>query len=129
MLRYRIAPTLLVFVSLLCLAQSQFPDTAAAHQSKAWLESFNRGDTNAHREFLEKSAPSRLEHLDREMEFRRRTGGFDVKRIEESTATKIMVLVQERSSDEFARLTMEVQAGERKSTSRRKLGQTILPAR
>ena len=112
MLLSKVAPTLLVFVSLVGLAQTQFPDTAAGHQSKAWLESFNRGDSNAHREFLEKSAPSRLEHLDREMEFRRRTGGFDVKRIEESTATKIIVLVQERSSDQFARLTMEVEAEE-----------------
>jgi CubicO group peptidase (beta-lactamase class C family) len=106
------APTLLVFVSLVCRAQTQFPDTPAGHQSKAWFESFNRGDTNAHREFLEKNSPSRLEHLEHEMEFRSRTGGFDVKRIEESTATKIIVLVQERSSDQFARLTMEVQAEE-----------------
>jgi hypothetical protein len=112
MLLSRVALSLLVFVSLVCLAQTQFPDTPAGHQSKAWLESFNRGDTNAHREFLEKNAPSRLEHLDREMEFRRRTGGFDVKGIEESTATKIIVLVQERSSDQFARLTMEVEAEE-----------------
>jgi D-alanyl-D-alanine carboxypeptidase len=108
----KVAPALLVFASLVCLAQTEFPDTPAGHQSKAWLESFNRGDTNAHREFLEKNAPSRLAHLDREMEFRRRTGGFDVKRIEESTATKISLLVQERSSDQFARLTMEVGAEE-----------------
>ena len=70
------APTLLVFVPLVCLAQTQFPDSPAGHQSKARFESFNGGDSNAHREFLEKNAPSRLEHLEREMEFRRRTGGF-----------------------------------------------------
>src|SRR5215469_9752791 len=108
----KLAPAVLVCVSLVCLAQTQFPDTPAGHQSKAWLDSFNRGDSNAHREFLEKNSPSRLDHLDREMEFRRRTGGFDVKRIEESSATKIIVLVEERSSDQFARLTMEVQAEE-----------------
>ena len=108
----KLAPAVLVCVSLVCLAQTQFPDTPAGHQSKAWLDSFNRGDSNAHREFLEKNSPSRLDHLDREMEFRRRTGGFDVKRIEESSATKIIVLVEERSSDQFARLIMEVQAEE-----------------
>ena len=46
------------------------------------------------------------------MEFRQRTGGFDLKKVEESTATEIVVLVQERASDQFVRLTMEVQADE-----------------
>jgi CubicO group peptidase (beta-lactamase class C family) len=108
----KLAPALLVVSALLCLAQPKFPNTPAGHQCSAWLESFNRGDTNAHREFLQKNSPSRLTHLDREMEFRRRTGGFDVRKVQESTATKIVVMVQERLSDQFALLTMEVQAEE-----------------
>jgi CubicO group peptidase (beta-lactamase class C family) len=106
----KVAPALLVALSLICIAQTQFPDTPAGHQCAAWLESFNRGDTNAHREFLQKNSPSRLASLDREMEFRRRTGGFSIKKVEESAPTKIVVLVQERASDQFARLTMDVQA-------------------
>ena len=44
---------LLVSVSLVCPAQTKFPNTSAGHQFAAWLESFNRGDVNLHREFLQ----------------------------------------------------------------------------
>jgi len=104
---------LLVFLaSAFCFAQTQFPDTPAGQQAAAWLESFNRGDINAHREFLQKNFPSRLEHLDQAMNFRQMTGGFDLKKIEESTPTKIVALVQERSSDQMARMTLEVEGAE-----------------
>ena len=106
------APALLVSVSLLCIAQTHFPNTPAGHQCAAWLESFNRGDANAHREFLQKNWPSRAQNVDRQMELRQRTGGFDLKKVEDSTPTKLVVLVQERASDEFVRLTMEVQVDE-----------------
>ncbi|HEV2399851.1 MAG TPA: serine hydrolase domain-containing protein [Candidatus Sulfotelmatobacter sp.] len=109
-MRSKLAFVPLLCISLICVAQTQFPDTPAGHQCSAWLESFNRGDINAHREFLQKNYPSAVARLDRQMEFRQRTGGFDLKKIEESTPTKIAVLVQERSSDQMARLTMEVHA-------------------
>jgi len=110
MRRSKTAPALLLCVSLICAAQSRFPNTPAGHQCAAWLESFNRGDANAHREFLQKNWPSRVQNMDRQMELRQRTGGFDLKRVEESTPTKVAVLVQERSSDQFVQLIMEVQA-------------------
>jgi CubicO group peptidase (beta-lactamase class C family) len=103
---------LLVSVSVVCPAQTKFPNTPAGHQFAGWLESFNRGDANLHREFLQKNSPSRISSLDREMSFRQRTGGFDLKKIEESSATKVAALVQERSSDQMARLSLEVQAEE-----------------
>jgi CubicO group peptidase (beta-lactamase class C family) len=106
----RLASALFVLCAFICAAQTKFPNTPAGHQCAAWLESFNRGDANAHREFLQKNSPERLTHLDREMEFRQRTGGFDVKKVQESASTKIVVMVQERLSDQFALLTMEVQA-------------------
>jgi D-alanyl-D-alanine carboxypeptidase len=108
----RFAPALVLFLSLLSFAQPQFPKTPAGHQCAAWLESFNRGDANAHREFLQKNYPSALPRLDRQMQFRQMTGGFDLKKVEESSPTKIVVLVQERASDQMGRLTMEVQAAE-----------------
>jgi CubicO group peptidase (beta-lactamase class C family) len=108
----KFAPALLVFASFICIAQTKFPNSPAGHQCAAWLESFNRGDSNAHREFLQKNSPSRLASLDREMALRRITGGFDLKKVEESTPTKISVLVQERSSDQFVHLTMEVEGEE-----------------
>src|SRR3974377_661281 len=106
----KVAPALLVSVSLLCIAQTKLPNTPAGRQCAAWLESFNRGDPNAHREFLQKNWPSRAQNVDRQMEFRQRTGGFDLKRVEESSPTKLVVLVQEHASDQFVRLMIEVQA-------------------
>jgi D-alanyl-D-alanine carboxypeptidase len=106
----KLAPALLFSLTLVCAAQTQLPNTPAGHQCAAWLQSFNRGDINAHREFIEKNFPPQPSRLERQMEFRQRTGGFDLKKVEESSPTKLVVLVQERSSDQFARLTMEVKA-------------------
>ena len=39
-------------------------------------------------------------------------GGLDLKKVVESSPTKLVVLVQERLSDQFAQLTMEVKADE-----------------
>ncbi|HVN19370.1 MAG TPA: serine hydrolase domain-containing protein [Dongiaceae bacterium] len=108
----KLSPALVLFVSSFCIAQIQIPNTPAGHQCGAWLESFNRGDTDAHREFLQKNYPLAVSRLNRQMEFRQRTGGFNLKKVEESTPTKIVVLVQERSSDQMGRLTLEVQAEE-----------------
>ena len=110
----------LIVLSLLLLAssllaaqtQNQLPDTPAGHQCAAWLENFNRGDRDAFRAFLEKNYPSELERLDGAMQFRQMTGGFEFRKLEESSPTKIVVLVQEHDSDQFARMTMEVEQAE-----------------
>jgi D-alanyl-D-alanine carboxypeptidase len=101
---------LLSFLLLSCVAQVQFPTTPAGRQCAAWLQVFSRGDRQAYRAFLEKSFPSRLKDLDQEWEFHARTGGFELRKVEESAPTKLVALVQERLSDQFARLTLEVQS-------------------
>jgi D-alanyl-D-alanine carboxypeptidase len=103
---------LLILVTLICAAQTQIPDTPAARQCAAWLESFNLGDREAFKNFLERNYPSGVERLDRDMQFRQMTGGFDFKKTEESSPTKLVALVQERRSDQFGRLTLEVEAGD-----------------
>src|SRR4026208_1584758 len=103
---------LLFFINGSCVAQSaqpQLPDTPAANQAKGWLEVFNAGDVEKRRTFLQKNYPSRLERFDPETEMRRRTGGFDVVKIEESTPAKIVLLIQERLGDQIARFTVEVE--------------------
>ncbi|HYM75500.1 MAG TPA: serine hydrolase domain-containing protein [Candidatus Dormibacteraeota bacterium] len=109
-----LAASLLLSVSVVCFAQTPFPDTPAGRQCAAWLENFNRGDREALKGFLQKNYPSKAgnEDVNRQMEFRQRTGGFDFKKVEESTPIKLVLLVQEHSSDQFARLTIEVQADE-----------------
>ena len=115
-MRHRSHPLLAVAILFVlgsaCLAQTQFPDTPAGNKAKAWLEVFNAGDAEKHKEFLRKNAPSRLDRAEREMGLREMSGGFDVKKVEESTASRIVALVQERVSDQLVRFTMEVDANE-----------------
>ncbi len=85
------------------------PDTPAGNQARGWLEVFNSGDVEKRRAFLQKNYPSRLERFDRETEMRRGTGGFEVKKVEESTTTKIVMLIQERTGDQMAQFTVEVE--------------------
>ena len=109
---------LLLFIAPACVAQTQFPDTPAGNQAKAWLEVFNAGDAEKHKEFIRKNAPTRLDRVDREMGLRQMTGGFEIKKIEESAPAKIVALLQERVSDQFARLTIEVDATEQHQITR-----------
>ena len=98
----------LVMVSAICAAEIPFPETPAGQQAATWLQTFNSGDREKLHDFLEKNLPDRAEHMDQEMGFRRSTGGFDLKKIEESTPSKLVALVQERNSDQMGRLSIQV---------------------
>ncbi len=106
-----LATAVLLFIAPACFAQTtQFPDTPAGNQTRAWLEAFNAGEAEKYKEFLTKNFPARLERLARHMDLRGVTGGFELKKIEESTPTKLVALAQERISDQFVRMTVEVNA-------------------
>jgi len=93
-------------------AHFTFPDTPAAKQLQAWLAAFNSGDRAQYRQFLENNFPTRVSDLDQEMNFRARTGGFECRKLEQASATRVSGLVQERDSDQFARFTLEVEPAE-----------------
>jgi D-alanyl-D-alanine carboxypeptidase len=82
------------------------------HQFTAWLAAFNSRDRNEYRQFLEKNFPIRVSSLNQDMNFRDRTGGFDLRKLEQGSATRVSGLVQERDSDQFARFTLTVDATE-----------------
>ena len=86
--------------------------TEAEKRFRAWLAAFNSGDKATLLQFLEKSYPTRAKDIDGMMEFREMTGGFELKKSEEATATKFVALLKEKDSDQFARITMEVQEAE-----------------
>jgi CubicO group peptidase (beta-lactamase class C family) len=88
--------------------QPQLPDTPAAHQFAAWLAAFDSADSAAFGAFVRQSYPSDSDRLAQNLSFRDRTGGFDLKKLDESTATHCSVLVQERESDQFARIDIDV---------------------
>jgi D-alanyl-D-alanine carboxypeptidase len=93
-------------------AQVQAPDTPAGRQFSRWLEVFNRGERSALLEFFSANLPERVEHIDDALDFRKNTGGFDLRKIEESTPTKLVGVVQERGGSNFARFRIEVDAAE-----------------
>jgi D-alanyl-D-alanine carboxypeptidase len=84
----------------------------AEQQAKGWLAAFNSGDKDALKAFLEKYRPAALEHLDATLNFRAMTGGFELKKVEESTPTSFTALVKEKDSDQFARMVVEVETAE-----------------
>jgi len=100
---------LLLSLCVCCPAQTTLPDTPAGHQLSAWLEVFNRGDRDTFLAFVQKNLPARAKNIDQDMDFRKNTGGFDLRKIEEATSpTRIVALVQEHNSDQFGRLVIEV---------------------
>jgi D-alanyl-D-alanine carboxypeptidase len=91
-------------------ASTEIPKTPPGNQFSAWLAAFDSGDKAELEQFrshFDKPEEHRVEGI---WGFRQQTGGFDLKKIEESSATKLTGLVQERDSDQFARFTMEVEA-------------------
>ena len=82
------------------------------HQFSAWLEAFNSGDRAQYRKFLESNFPTRVSDLNQDMDFRANTGGFEFRKLEQASATRVSGLVQERDSDQFGRFTLEVEPAE-----------------
>jgi CubicO group peptidase (beta-lactamase class C family) len=96
-------------IALACTAQAQAPNTPAGHQLAGWLAAFNGGHRDRLRDWLATNAPSELQGLDRTLRFRAGTGGFDFRKTVESSDTAVVALVQERASDQFARITLHVE--------------------
>jgi len=96
---------------LLAATGATIPDTPAGQQFAHWLEVFNAGKREEIQKFLEQNRPEAAQRLDQEIGFRQMTGGFDLKKIEESTPEKITGIVKERDSDNYARFVMQVAPG------------------
>jgi len=86
------------------------PKTPAGEQFSAWLAALNSGDRAKMEEILGHFKDRGDREVNGMMGFRQRTGGFDLKRIEESALLRVSGLMQERDSDQFARFTMDVEA-------------------
>jgi hypothetical protein len=78
-------------------AQPSIPDTPAGHTFKAWIEAFNSGDQAQMDAYYQKYEPGK--NASRMMDFRKRTGGFDLLAIENSEPLEVEFLVKERNSD------------------------------
>jgi D-alanyl-D-alanine carboxypeptidase len=86
------------------------PKTPAGEQFSAWLAALNSGDRAQMGEILGHFKDRGDREVNGMMGFRQRTGGFDLKKIEETSPLRVSGLLQERDSDQFARFTMDVEA-------------------
>lgn len=71
-----------LFIAAACQAQTQFPNTPAGNQAKAWLDAFNAGDADKYKEFLRNSFPTRAQRADPDLGFREMTGGCEVRKVD-----------------------------------------------
>lgn len=73
----------------------EIPKTPPGEQFSAWLAAFNSGERDQLEKFrchFDKPEEHKVEGM---LGFRQQTGGFDLKKIEESSATKLTGLVQD----------------------------------
>ena len=92
-------------------AGAQIPETPAGRQFSAWLKAQASADRATIQQFIETNMP--WGRVDQELAIHNQTGGFDVKKVEESSATEIVVVAQERGSgQQFVKITMNVEAAE-----------------
>src|SRR5262245_25494941 len=105
-------PAAIIFGFILQFAGTawpQVPETPPGRQLSAWLAAINSGDRATMQAFMDKSMPGRP--IEPGLEMGKRSGGYEVKKVEESRETRIVALLQERGpGKQFARLTISVAA-------------------
>jgi hypothetical protein len=97
----------------LVLALGAMEDTPAARQLASWLTAFNSADQATilayHQRYFPYSAASRdVADIERELRLSRVSGGFDVRKTEQLTATTLTAYLKERHRPQFARVSLEV---------------------
>jgi len=99
----------------------------AGRQFDAWLSVFNGGRPDDLRRFLLTQAPSQYEVFDRMVALRLRTGGFEPRKVVLSKDTRVTLLMQERGSDQFAGITLDVEPWSPHRITRLSIGQLERP--
>src|ERR1700677_894131 len=100
------------FISLFCAAQAPAAETPAGRQLAAWLAAYDSTNWDAYIKFLQTNFATPPGRGFQDPALRDLTGGYDLKKIELESSTKVTPLVQERAADGFARLTLEVEPAE-----------------
>lgn len=95
--------------------QVSLPVTSAASHFQSWLDAANSFDPMSQRmdRFLQENYPA-LEnrwHFVQDLSHMR-TGGFDLKTVEENTETRYRAVIQDRALGAFRRVVLEVERGE-----------------
>jgi D-alanyl-D-alanine carboxypeptidase len=100
------------FISLFSAAQPPAAETPAGRQLAAWLSAYDSTNWDAYLKFLQTNFATPPGRGFQDPALRDLTGGYDLKKIELESSTKVTALVQDRAADGFARLTLEVEPAE-----------------
>jgi len=89
----------------------QIQDTPAGRQLLAWQRAQDSGDRATIQDFINKEMP--WGNVEQELAQHNQSGGFDVKKMESSSGTQIVVLAQERGPlNQYFRITINVDSAE-----------------
>lgn len=103
---------LLLSFALVSFAQARTPSHPATEQLKNWLAAYDGSDWDGYLAFVQKSFVTPPEPMLRYPAFRDLTGGFSLKKIEAETPVQVTALIQERDTDQTARIVVEVEPSE-----------------
>jgi D-alanyl-D-alanine carboxypeptidase len=92
-------------------AQTQAVDTASGRELSRWLAVFNGLDREARQAFYRERWAYRPNQAFYE-DLREQTGGFEVLRVEESTAARTVAIAKQVDSDAVSRITFEIEPAE-----------------
>lgn len=84
-----------------------------------WLDAFNASDEAGLAAFAKHLAPELAKDYPsagEQLGFRENTGGFDVRKTEVATPTKLVAMVKARDDDQYARVVLELDASHRVGT-------------
>ena len=102
--------TLFSFSLVFASEVAKVPNSSLGERFTSWLDAFNSGEKEKFQEFLKYFKTPSEHEIERELNFSQRTGGFELKKIEKATSTELIGLIQEKDSDQFARLTIEIES-------------------
>lgn len=111
-LLYSLAAATIASSFALSFAQLPASPGPAAQQLKNWLAAYDNPDWNAYVLFLGKNFVTPPEPMFRNRDFRNLTGGFDLKRIEAETPVQATAVIQDRDTEQMARIVVSVEASE-----------------
>ncbi len=97
---------------LVSFAQTPAATHSASQQLKNWLAAYDGADWQAYLAFVQQSFVTEPEPMLRNPAFRDMTGGFDLKKIEAETPGQVTALIEERNTDQMARIVVEVETNE-----------------
>ena len=106
----RLTLAVVLLVASPVLPAVDVPATPAGAQLSRWLDAMSSGERPKLEALLKQYRDPEGRTVEAWQRLLRQTGGFDLRKVEEASPTSLSAWVKERGSDQFGRLTLEVEA-------------------